>query len=220
VGLCLFAALGLAAISAAGAQAEPNAHVYVNTVLLNTTIGVKVESEKHTLLLSTVGKTNTPIEILCTKASVDDGLINSGVVTGNLLFAECSTFLNKDPKASEPCKPKEPIEANVKGLLFLHNGHNYLLVSPASGTVFTTLNLGEECSVGEKFEVEGNAVIEDCNSLHDLGVEQEVHLIQQASSALFPSHGLKFGKHVANIHGSANVTLTGVHAGLPWKALV
>jgi hypothetical protein len=217
LGLCLLAALGLMAVSAAGAQAD--GHVYVNGVLLEKHIDWTAEIEKHSILLSTVGKTNTPIEILCELLTVDDGLILAGEVTGILLFSMCETYLNK--VLSGACKPAEPIEAKIKGLPILHNGHNYLLLEPLeAGKPFTTISLGAECSIGEKFEVTGSIVLKDCNTLKDLAVEQEVHLVEEALRSLFPSDGLNFGVKSATIDGSANITLLGEHAKLPWKALV
>jgi hypothetical protein len=225
LGLCFLAALSVMAVTAVAAQAN-NGHIYVNLTLLTETVQVR-EATKNTTgtLLSTFGAGETPIAITCTAILVHDGLLfTDGSSLGEILFSSCSTSISGLLKAN--CKPLEPIVAPVKNLLLHHNGDTYILFSPKSGTVFTTLHLGELCAAGEEVEVTGNLKAE-CGSLlgvtplwhhEDCNVHKVTQTIQQAPAALFPNHKLSFGSKVATLDGHVGLIAIGNHLNGSWAA--
>ncbi len=159
LGLCLVAALGLMAFMAAGAQAQfgwLKDKVFITVATpVHAVIHPLADGKKHSVLLSTFGATNTPLEILCEKLVTENGsLVASEKAEGKikLKFTSCQSFLNK--VASAPCKPKEPIFATAKFHAILHlkgDKKIYLLFEPeVAGTPFTTLETSEECAFGEK----------------------------------------------------------------------
>jgi hypothetical protein len=200
-------------------QQAPKAKSTSNSVFLTKKISIAAEVEKHMVVLTTVGKTNIPIEILCASLAFEDGLIENGRATGSLSLSACETYINK--VLASACKPAEPVVGVVKGLPILHEKHIYLLLQPLeAGNPIGIISFGTECSTGEKLEIVGSIVVRDCNELNDLAVDQKVHLIEEAPASLFPGTGIKFGTHPATLDGSANLTLLGEHANLPWKESV
>jgi hypothetical protein len=223
LGLCLLAALSVMAFAATGAQAK--GHWFVNLVLLTKTIKVEALEGIDALLLSTFGAGNTPIEILCSKILVDDGLLFSdGSSLGLLLFSNCQTFLKKEATPTKNCKPLEPIDANVVNLLIHHNKKTYILFSPKT-KAFTTLHLGELCAAGENIEVTGSNVaecgllLENLWHLEDCAVEKVQHEIREAPAGLFPSDLLSFGLRPAHLDGDVKLVLGGEHALEKWGGL-
>jgi hypothetical protein len=219
------AALGLMAVTAAGAQAKGDWRV--NGVTTTGTIGVLgvVDPGSDFTLLSSFGASNTPIAILCKTLTTDDGLLFvGGGSLATLLFTACETFLKSPPELSKPCKPAEPIVAKVKDLLILHNGKTYDLFSPDEGTTFATIKLGEECAAGENVPVTGSLVAQclwNNGGVTTIGCEHEEvsHLIEQAPAALFPSDTLSFGTHAASLDGAANLHLGAPNVNALWSGL-
>jgi len=226
LGLCLIA-LGAMMTSAIGAQA---AEWKESGTTISTTKNIAGVTDKDvngndidwTLDSSVAG---APIKILCTQLAVNEGKLfgtssgTPGQALAKLDFTSCKTFLSGSE--SMPCLPKEPISATVIIKQFLHGGEDYLLFSPDDGTlVFTTIELTKEgpgCSVGEKFNIKGHAVVEDC--AHEPRVSKTEHLIQQsASTTLFTGanlNELKFGANSAQLLGSEKIKLA---SGNPWNA--
>jgi len=218
IGLCVTAALVLTAFAAASAQAKPEWMVNNTNVTseLKVELGIEIEplgasKEIHVVLLSTA--LGTPIAILCSVAEAkNEVLLAGGVGDGEISFKTCQTSLNG--VSSPPCKPAEPIVAKGRLLISLHEGKAYTLAEPASGsTKFTTINLGEECSVGEEFDVTGQLWLEDCTK-NGSGVcenkaetELLVHLVQEGKVPAEKLGGLFFGANKASLDGSANIRL-------------
>lgn len=234
--------LGLMAISTAGvAQAETGASwTYINpaTKVLETFKGtlkpVAVASleEKTTGSLEFKTAGGTEVAFTCTAFALEGSpalLENGGVSEGQATFTGCETFLNG--KVSAACVPKtnkgalKTIQTNkAVGLLELHklatSSDDVTLLTPtvknAKGeTLATTIELGEECSIGTKVEVTGSLVIYDCPPSTIL--EHKVtHLIEE-----FPAlRLLKALGQPSKVLGSALVSLTGAHKGFEWAGLV
>jgi len=236
LGVCLVAALGLMAFSAAAAQAQTGWLVNKAFITLTQKFNAKthplaVAGAKHFVLLGEPLGAKT--EILCEVLAVDDGLLfatESAEGLATLLFTECTTFLLEFGvfKESKACKPGEPIEAKAKFHAFLHlkkpNGETgdkktYLLFQPdEAGKPFAKIKFpNEECVFNPEQEVAGTLVTECLNEKlekntagTDYCLEDLVHhLIQEApgQKELF-GDGLTFGGRPAKLDGTADVFLT------------
>jgi len=245
--LVMFGALGVMAFAATSAQAQTtgwllNGSFITVTKEVSAAIHPLADGKKHSVLLTTIGATNTPIEVLCEVLKVDDGLIFAGAAPEGLailLYTECKTFLNKSATESKPCKPQEPITAEVKFHAILHtskeaedkgDGKTYLLFQPEK-ELFTTIllgpSVGNECSVGTKIPIKGELVAECLNeslekngSLTDYCLENLTHhLIQEAPKKLFLLEGtipsekkydeLKFEAREATLDGITSISDVG-----------
>jgi len=224
IGLCLTAAFALTAlVGASGAQAagctaaaptaKPCWMVNGNvTSELKVELGIEIEplgekKEKHVVLLSTALK--VPIAILCevAEAANPEVLLAEGVAHGEIKFRVCQTFLENKTTASAACKPAEPIVAKGLLLISLHpEGKANVLAEPTPGVKkFTTVSLGEECAVGNEFEITGQLWLEDCLGTPE--TELEVHLVQENKVAAEKLGGLFFGVNKASLDGSANIRI-------------
>lgn len=220
-GLCLLATLSLMAVTATGAQA--NGHWFVNLVLLNGNIGVDALEGIDVSLVSTFGAGSTAIKILCGKLLVHNGIQSSnGSGSGTLLFSSCVTYINNVLKPN--CNPVGTIESNVKSLLIKHNNDSYILFSPNTELVFTTIILGELCAAGEELEVTGHVVAE-CGKLgasetwthEDCENEKVEHEIRQVPSALLLfGDALELGGRAASLSGDAKLILKSPHHNVKW----
>jgi hypothetical protein len=229
IGLCLSMALALMAFGASAAQAagctaaaptlkpcwmiggaNVTAEKVVTLVAKPEPLGEK--KEEHVVLLSTVGTTNTPISILCTKIeAVGEKILAEGVAHGEVKFSTCETFLNG--VLSAVCKPEEPIVAKGLLLIALHEGKTYVLAEPEAGKPFTTIKYpDEECALPDA-PITGQLWIEDCNGKAE--EELSVHLIQEGKAAGAALGGLFYGGHAATIDGSVNLEL--LEAGVSKK---
>jgi hypothetical protein len=235
LGLCLVAALGLIAFSAAAAQAAPPSWlVLANTTLVKTeTISGKLHSPTA-LLKSVIGVTKTPILIHCSTLTVTDGLLFGtssgagveGTALGILKFTNCLTLLEEGGVFvdSPNCKPAEPIEAAVKALLILHSTKTFILFEPDSGEVFTSIKFVAPCVLPESTNITGEVVAE-CVKAANLNEEEPClsdivsHVIQPLKvPTLVATNVLKFGKNEASLTGAAALELSGAHAGKVWGA--
>jgi hypothetical protein len=217
---CFIITLGLLMATAISAHAKGHWFVVLTHTL---TVGAKEEGNDFQLL-ATFGVGETPIGVLCSKIKIDNGLLFAdGSGSGELLLSSCQTLISGLVKAN--CKLLEPATVKVKSLLLHHSNDTYILFSPTSGAIFTTLHLGELCAPGEEVEVTGQAVAE-CGVLleaswdhEDCSAENVTHEIRQASAELFTEHKLNFGSKAATLDGDASLSLTGIYAGMNWGAL-
>jgi len=235
LGVCLVAALGLMAFSAAAAQAQTgwlvNKAFITSTQKMNATIHpLPLSGFKHTELLAE--PLGTKMEILCGVLAVDDGLIFANEkaegLAAILLFTDCRTYLFIAGVLTESkvCKPDEPIEGKVKARAFLHlkkpNGESgdkktYLLFEPEvlGGDLAVIKFPNEECVFNPSLLVSGTLVAECLNeklekntALTDYCLEDLVHhLIQEAPNQkeLF-GDGMLVGNRPAALDGIADVT--------------
>jgi hypothetical protein len=147
-----------------------------------------------------------------------NGTIGTGA---KIKLSGCTTQLNG--VASKACEPnsggKEPgvIRSNAgHGLLVLHKLPSGVIddvfsVLPDVGETFATIEMSEECSIGEKVPVIGKGTIKDCEGL---GLTHLLkHLIEVGPlTELWVLS--KTAEHAATVLGSAWIFLTGEHAGL------
>jgi len=214
----MFAALGVMAFAATSAQAQTGWLLNGAFITVNKSFEGKIhplaDGKKHAVLLTTIGATNTPIDILCETLTVATGTLVAGAAaetTGELKFTNCATFLNHSATASIPCKPQEPIVATGKGHAILHtskeaedkgDGKTYLLFEPKEkGGNFSVIKLGpaveNECSVGTSITVSGELVAECLNEKLEKNTaetdyclaDMTNHLLQEAPKKLFLLEG-------------------------------
>jgi hypothetical protein len=233
-GLCLLAALCLMALGAAGAQAEVGWLVNGAFITTKTAIHAVKHAEKDPILLVPA----LGAAILCSTLSSDDGLLftqaekpgkTEGLIT--LLFTTCNSKQNGSPVPA--CNPAEPITAQVRFHLFLHEPNGvkltYILFEPDTvGQPFTTLKFSEECAWGEEAPIGGSFVAEclseelkkmsEISGTPDLCLTDMVHhLIQEAPSqkSLF-GDGLTFGSLPMQLDGIISLSLSAPNEGKTW----
>ena len=176
------------------------------------------------ILLTELGGKN--IDIKCLKLElVGAKLVEpNGKITGKILFHECDflTLVGTVATLQKVCEPfvgtnKGLIETNtINGLIVLHTptGGKAEGVLEAKGEPdFATINLGPECSVGEKLLVEGVFFLKDCEG--KFSTENKTHLVEELKA--LTKLTLNGGTKTATIDGSALATLaTGsLWAGIP-----
>jgi hypothetical protein len=225
LGLSLIAALGLMAVSAAGAQAQTG--WLVGGAFIGATQGVEGEihplnaTEKHLVLSGEA--LGAKVKILCKALAVDDGLLFANEAAEGLatfLYSTCETFLNGSPSSN--CKPKEPLTSTVKFKAILHNSLTYLLIEPDSGVVLLPVPFPNPlCLLKPSRDVAGSVVMEclteelktmtEDPEKRDLCLTDLVnHLIKEASpQSLFGTDGLTFAGKPATLEGIVNLFLPG-----------
>lgn len=223
--------LGMMAFASA-AQAELNAKWLVNgqsvtltNLLLPQLVIGALENGSASLAFTTKG--GTGVLIRCTEAKFDEGgvlLAHGGISLGRILFKGCETLLNE--AVQKNCKPSgggtakasgEILSNKGEGLIVLDAGNDLVLIKPDTGTVFTVIELGESCAIGESVEVTGELWIKDCKGNTSFLTEAVSHLIEEGlSSEAGKLVGLVALGQPAKIIGSAPVTLGGAHTGLMW----
>jgi hypothetical protein len=230
IGLCVVAALGIMAF-AASAQAEVGAHWNVNGSAISASLlpVVKAELENGTgSLLDQVGLNS--VKLLCTAMEFEEAVLKTeGRSLGKVKFTGCKTFING--VLAPKCEPKSlgaaagVILTNLlKGLIVLHTAvsatESYIRVEPEEGPdkQFVNILLGPSCPIGEEVPVYGKYTAKDCNN--EGRVEKVTHLYEEfrplTDLRLF--HPLGEGTP-ATIDGSANVSLTGAHAGFTFSGI-
>jgi len=227
LGLCAMV-FGLLAFSATAAQAEvgakwlfaekePNSGLIA---FLEATIGL--ETEVSGVLHTEISKTK--VLFLCTTIQAENAVLkaNGGIGTGaKIKFSGCTTDLNG--ATSKPCEPsnegKEPGVIKTKlghGLLILHKlasgtVDDLVSITPDVGETFATIEMGLECSIGQKVPVIGKATLKDCQGLGRSHLVK--HLVEVGSKAELTELWTisKTVEHEATILGSAWAFLTGAH---------
>jgi hypothetical protein len=150
-----------------------------------------------------------------------EGSVNKGA---KIKFSECITKLNG--ATSSPCEPKAG--GTEKGVINTAAGHalielhelaggvkdDIVKILPDEGKTFATIEMSEECAIGEKVPVIGKATLKDCEGLAlthlvkhlvEIGPLTELWTISETP------------EHVATILGSAYAFLTGVHTGFKFS---
>jgi hypothetical protein len=224
LGLSLLAIAGLMAFMAAGAQA--NWLVEGVELKANETVSVATHVE---------GKLAVPaknIEFRCSTIGAEGLklLASSEKAEGKVKFTGCTAFQISNGAEQKNCKPKEPIVAGGFALIILHpatSGQNYILFSPPKEgektLPFATIEVSELCALTETSPVTGSLVAECLTSAlahEDCNTSEVTHLIQPASTELFPSDTLKFGASAATLKGVAAVKLSGANLNKKWAGHV
>jgi len=234
LGLCALV-VGLMAIGASAAQAEPGAIWDVNGAKLPEALlpTLAATLEGHATLLSTTG--GKPFHILCSGVELKEThLVYPAGVLGFVKFTGC-TFIELKAGVAitlTACEPHEGEEKGViitkktKGLILLHEFKNakgeverkegVVEFEPETGTTFVTLHTSSKCAFGENIPIGGKVVFQDCQKA--FSTPQVTHLIEyNVLSELWTFSNT--AEHKATIDGSANVVLSGAHKGMTFNGL-
>ena len=223
IGLSLVAAFAFVAFAAATAQAEDwlietSAGVHE---LVTANKPISITKETNAVLHTTLGGASVLIE--CTAVAISEGQLETeGKGSGKLTYSSCTTSLNG--AVSAICKPTEPITTvKIKAEVFNHNGEDYTLLSPGTGTTFFKFKFpNEECILNPEKEVTGTIVVKDCEGKGMVFLTR--HLIEEAGATLFASgahiNSVKIGANAASILGSIWIELAAPQAGKPFKAML
>jgi len=230
LGLCALL-VGVMAITASAAQAEGEWDVggkklSTYSPALEPEVAGKLENKMGTLLTNVNGLN---IGVLCTAGTLTGVKLKAGDKTSNgfVTFTGCnvwevsgSTFVKE-----LSCTVKTVGQANGTvqseegyGLVELHeDGSTVTLIIPLKEVegkpLFGTIEFGA-CALPEEMPVYGKLDVKDCEN--KATVSQPIHLIEEHSlSALYAINT----KHPVTLDGSAEVFLTGAHAGQSWAAL-
>ena len=221
LGLSLMTAMGLMAFTAVSAQAV-TWDINGAEIKANETATGKLKSGQTALLL--VPKLNVIIH--CTGFTVNEGTIRTdNTAHVKLKYTGCETLINN--VAAPLCHP-EILEVSAKILPILHpdKGKVYLLVEPlTAGQPFTTIHLLEDiCALPPLVTVTGSVVFECENAAgtaqQDCKTEGTPQLIRPAPPTLFETDKLQYGLNTAEIHGKAEISLSGANVGKPFNALI
>jgi hypothetical protein len=188
----------------------------VSTKLLPALSVTEVEGGSESILSEVLKqkfeKLCTGMELIGAKLE-PEGKITSGA---KVKFTGCIIKLNG--KISPPCEPHTGAEKGVivtkpaKGLLYLDGEEGALFIEPVSGETLVTVELGEECSIGEQIPLFGRLVL----NIPKYGTEATTHLLTGSSiSELWLISNT--AEHKVTLDGSGVVALSGEHKGLEWS---
>src|SRR6187399_1161660 len=224
--------LGLMAFTAGAAQAEPGAHFWIvnpetgQLKDLSVVILSKLDLKIPLTLTSKIAGVSvvfTCIELELTGAkTAANGTIGKGA---KVTFTGCTTKLNGVTSAA--C---EPVSGGKKGVVVTKPGHglvrldilkgppevkhDVIEVLPDEGEVFVSIEMGEECSIGEKVNVIGPRVqYRDCQN--EFLVHKVEHLVEILLQELWVIS--KTAEHVATLGGTFYLYLGGEHLNLKWS---
>jgi hypothetical protein len=223
VALCALAS-AVMAVGAGGAQAEVGSHWNVNGSAISATllpeVGVTLENSAGRLSTEALGAI---FEIRCTGTQAEEFVFKvEGGSLGKVRYSGCKIFLGG--KEVVPCEPHTGTEKGViltnlmKDLIVLHEGQPVDRFEPETGEIIVTIQTSAECAVGGKagIPVIGKFFAKDCKN--EGTVEKVTHLVQELGALTELWVLSKTAEHRATLLGSANVALTGAHAGLTWSA--
>ena len=220
-GLCLAAVFTVTAFVVATAQAE---HTLVEIgagshELLTTFNPILSILDTEVIIHSTIG--GTSVLIACQELAGEGGLETEGKGKGTFKYSKCKTLLNGS--LSTICKPTEPIELKFKTEIFNHNGEDYTLFSPETGTTFTKIKFpNEECLLNPEQSIGGTMVFKDCQGMGMVFLVE--HLMEEAGGSLFTSgahiNALKFGSNSASLLGSFWQKLGNPRMGKKYKSML
>ncbi len=226
--------LGLMALGAGGAQAEPGATWRVNGAaipggadLLPQLTNKEIENKIGSLLFVTNGGTH--VLILCAELhfSITFGG-NGAILLERFTLLGCHISLNEklatNCQAHSPGKPNGVIlSERFKGLITLDVGNDLVKLTPENSKgetskLLAVIELGELCAIGEEINVETTALgeglwIRDVGGNAGFLAETTTHLFQEGLSKL-----LALGQP-AKLIGSGVAELGGIHAGLKWSGV-
>jgi hypothetical protein len=180
----------------------------------------ELENGSETLLSKIAG---VKVEKVCTGAELTgakletEGRFSSGA---KVVFTGCIFKING--VEAPTCIPHSPgqkpgviVTNETKGLLVLDGKEVDLGIEPASGETLVTVELGEECAVGEKVPLIGTLML----ALSQAGTEEVTHLVvESALTELWLIS--KTEEHRVTLDGSAILALSGEHAGLKWSGTI
>jgi hypothetical protein len=153
------------------------------------------------------------IDIECATAHIEEGwLAFPTEAFAKVSHLGCVVFEHNTENAIENCKLKSggTIVSKVRIVPILHEGQNYIVITPAEGANFSTVSFeaGKGCVLPLNNPVTGTASA-SVSSLE--AVTQLVSLSQAIQLLLW--YELRFGSFLASPIGSATVELRGFHLG-------
>ena len=210
--LCL-GALIVASMAVAAGSAQAAQWLVLESVGGNVIEAGKVELEAETLGILHSKIAGVAVLFECPTLTA----VNANIATGGKIaegakvkFSGCSTKLNGTTSAA--CEPNAG--GTEAGVINTNAGHAVFVlheleggvkdeltqIAPDTGETFATIEMGEECSIGEKVPVIGKGYLKDCENA--FLVHKEKHLVEQGPlTELWVIS--KTAEHVANILGSA-----------------
>lgn len=232
--VCFFSALtlGLTAFLSSGDQAIAK-WTYINPAngelkTFTSTLLPLVESKVDTTVsldFTTGGGTSVTFTCSAFTVSGEPKLLENGTIsTGIATFTGCETFLNG--KLSAACllktggNPFDTVGTNqVTGSLVLHGSGQAILMKPtvenAKGElIFTTIELGEECSIGERVSVTGYLMLGSSPSS-----PFSEHAMEHLLEGLPGLKLLSVLGQPASLLGTAWMFLGGAHKGIKWAGI-
>ena len=219
LGLSLVAAMGLMAFMATGASAV-TWDINGAEIKANENFTGKLKMGQTALLLIP----NQKLVIHCTGFTVNQGLIRTDSTAHlKLTYTGCTTKVNGSENAK--CKP-EILQVSAKILPILHSSKIYLLVEPlTAGQPFTTLHFSEDvCALPPLPTITGSMVFQCENTAgtaqQDCKTATTPQYVGPAPPALFPSDTISYGLNAAELHGKAEISLSGPNAGKTFNALI
>jgi len=228
LGLCVVV-FGTMAFSATVAQAEVGskwlfAQRPPQTELvpfLESSLGFEAETTiiKHTII------SGVSVLFECKKMVAVNATLKANGSIGNgakIKYSECITKLNGATSAA--CEPnaggKEKGVINsqpLHALIVLHElaggvKDDLIQVLPDSGSTLLVIEMGEECSIGEKVPIFGKLTFKDCESAFLTHLVK--HLMEVGPLTELWAINLT---HPVTVLGSWWVFLTGMHEGMKWS---
>lgn len=209
LGTCLLVVLGMTALMASGAQAS----WLIGGNPLNGERALQISAHSESILQVPAKL----LEKLCTTVSAGAGSKIETVIGAPLNyilvilnFTNCQTIANH--VVVPGCRPAEPVVIRAEGELFLHNGDEYILLTPddAINNRFGRLDFPAATCALPDTNLTGSMVLECLTASLTAGdcLTNEVnHRVSQAPVALFPGHGLLFGANAAALNGVMNFEL-------------
>ena len=219
LGLSLMAAMGLMAFTAVSAQAV-TWDIGGAEIKANETATGKLKAGQTALLL--VPAQNLVIH--CTGFTVNEGTIRTdNTAHAKLTYTGCTS---KVKGVESPACVPDILPVSAKILPILHSSKVYLLAEPlTAGSNFTVIHMNEDtCALPPLPAVTGSVVFE-CEDA-GTGLQKDckepaiLQLVRPAPPALFTGDTLKYGLNAAEIHGKAELSLTGGGLGKTFNALI
>jgi hypothetical protein len=110
----------------------------------------------------------------------------------------------------------EKIKDEKTGEVILHGP---IRLEPEVGETYMMLELGEECSIGEKVPIFGTFYAHDVGNKSGIETHQVKHVIEEGPGTTVWILN-KTEEHKVILDGSATLFLNGAHAGLKWGGMI
>lgn len=225
LGLCVMAFASMV-LSASTAQAEVGAKwlVLTSNGVLKTDLAASFGVEAETTQVMHTKIVGVSVLFECTKVEgVGTTSGSEGKVSGKARYSGCITKLNGVTSAA--CEPRTGTE---KGVITQNASHGLLIlfelaggvkddivkVLPDTGETFVTIQMGEECALGEKVPVLGKMTLKDCENLGLTHLVKHLWEVGPGTELWVIS---KTAEHTITVLGSSWVFLTGAHLGLKFS---
>ncbi len=218
LGLSFMGVLVATAFATAGAQAEIarewliNGQSFVALSITKEEVAGEIPGTEATVTLLV---SKLAIEIACKKGAFTGTplITTAGQGTGSMLFSEClarSQFGGLE--VLEACTIPN-IAVSGKVLSILHKGVIYVVIEPQKAPFGFVKATGEECMLPEEAALNGKIV----TTMSAGEAVTQLVTVQGAAAELLLETELRYGAHIARLHGDAKVFLLGENIGKPWR---